>query len=114
MSAKPWYPSRKAPAPLYDPTTTVSIHLAAEELEPILTRTDIANTKKLRPRLEAMAAEGKTTELNITDWSCVVLALCGANGDKQWSHKQLLRLATRIANQLAEALNIEPPNFSLK
>jgi len=108
------YPSRKAPAPLYDPTTTVSIHLAAEELEPILTRTDIANTKKLRPRLEAMAAEGKNTELNITDWSCVVLALCGAKGDKQWSHKQLLRLAARIANQLAEALGIDPPSFSVK
>jgi len=108
------YPSREAPAPLYDPMTTVSIHLAAEELKPILTRTDIANTKKLRPRLEAMAAEGKNTELNITDWSCVVLALCGAKGDKQWSHKQLLRIATRIANQLAEALGIDPPDFSVK
>jgi hypothetical protein len=108
------YPSRKAPAPLYDPTTTVSIHLAAEELEPILTRTDIASTKKLRPRLEAMAAEGKNTELNITDWSCVVLALCGAKGDKQWGHKQLLRLAAGIANQLAEALGIDPPSFSVK
>ncbi len=92
----------------------MSIHLAADELEPILTRTDIANTKKLRPRLEAMAAEGKKTELNITDWSCVVLALCGAKGDKQWGHKQLLRLATKIANQLAEALGIDPPNFSVK
>jgi hypothetical protein len=108
------YPSRNAPAPLYDPTTTVSIHLAADELEPILTRTDIAKTKKLRPRLEAMAAEGKNTELNITDWSCVVLSLCGAKGDKQWSHKHLLRLATRIANQLAEALKIDPPDFSVK
>ena len=107
------YPSRKSPAPLYDPTTTVSIHLAADELEPILTRTDIAKTKKLRPRLEAMAAAGESIELNITDWSCVVLSLCGAKGDKQWGHKQLLRLATRIANQLAEALGIDPPSFSV-
>lgn len=70
--------------------------------------------KKLRPRLEAMAAEGKSTELNITDWSCVVLALTGAKGDKQWGHKQMLQLATRIANQLAEKLGIDPPDFSVK
>jgi hypothetical protein len=108
------YPSRKSPAPTYDPTTTVSIHLATDELEPILTRTDIAKTKKLRPRLEAMAAGGESIELNITDWSCVVLSLCGAKGDKQWGHKQLLRIAARIANQLAEALGIAPPNFSVK
>ena len=107
------YPSRGNPSPLYAPETTVSIHLAADELEPILTRTDIAKTKKLRPRLEAMAAAGESIELNITDWSCVVLSLCGAEGDKQWSKKQLLRLATRIANQLAEALGIDPPSFSV-
>ena len=107
------YPSRKAPAPLYDPMTLVSIRLATDELEPILTRTDIANTKTLRPRLEAMAADGKSIELNITDWSHVVLALCGAKGDKQWGKKQLLRLATRIANELAEALRIDPPAFQV-
>lgn len=39
--------------------TVVPIHLAADELEAILTETTIAGTKKLRPRLEAMAAEGK-------------------------------------------------------
>ena len=60
------------------------------------------------------AAEGKTIDLDINDWSSVVLALCGAKGDKQWGHKQLLRLATRIANQLAEALGIDPPSFSVK
>jgi hypothetical protein len=53
--------------------------------------------------------QAKNTELNITDWSCVVLSLCAAKGDKQWSHKHLLRLATRIANQLAEALGIDGP-----
>ena len=57
--------------------TVVPIHLAADELEAILTKTDIAKTKKLRPRLEAMAAEDKTIELDINDWSRVVLALCG-------------------------------------
>jgi len=108
------YPSRRSPAPLYHPATMVSIRLAADELEPILTRTDIAKTKKLRPRLEAMAAVGEAIELNITDWSSVVLSLCGTKGDKQWGHKQLLRLATRIANELAKALGIDPPNLSVK
>ena len=108
------YPSRKTPLPLYEPTTTVSIHLAADGLEPILTCTDIAKAKKLRPRLEAMAAAGESIKLNVTDWSCVVLALCGAKDDNQWGHKRLLRLATRIANQLAEALGIDPPSFSVK
>lgn len=71
------YPSRKVAVPSYDPMTVVPIHLAADELEAILTETTIAGTKKLRPRLEAMAAEGKAIELDIHDWSKVLLALCG-------------------------------------
>ena len=54
--------------------TAVAISLTAEELEAILTKTEIAKTKKLRPRLEAMAAmaaEGKTIELDITEWSSI-------------------------------------------
>ena len=47
----------KVAVPSYDPMTVVPIHLAADELEAILTKTRIAKTKKLRPRLEAMAAE---------------------------------------------------------
>jgi hypothetical protein len=108
------YPSREAPVPLYDPETVVPIRLAAEELEAVVTQTRIAKTKKLRPRLEAMAAEGNPIELDISDWSNVVSALCGARVDKQSTRKQVLKMATRIANQLAEALNIEPPNLSIK
>jgi hypothetical protein len=108
------YPSREAPVPLYDPETIVPIRLAAEELGAILTQTHIAKMKKFRPRLEAMASEGKAIELNIHDWSNVVSALCGARVDTQSAHKQMLKMATRIANQLAQALNIEPPSFSLK
>jgi len=57
------YPSHKIAVPLYDPTTVVPVQLTAEELEAILTKTEIAKTKKLRPRLEAMAAEDKAIEL---------------------------------------------------
>jgi hypothetical protein len=105
------YPSRKVPVPLYDPMTVVAIRLTAEELEAILTKTEIAKTKKLRPRMEAMAAEGKTIELDINDWSRVVLALCGPKGNEVPVHKHLLKIATEIAIQLAEALGIDPPSL---
>ena len=75
------FPSRKNPSPPYDPDTSVAISLTADELDSILTKTDIAKTKKLRPRLEAMAAmaaEGKPIELDIMEWSSVLLPLCGA------------------------------------
>jgi hypothetical protein len=49
------YPSRKVAVPSYDPMTVMPIQLTADELEAILTKTTIAKTKKLRPRLEAMA-----------------------------------------------------------
>ena len=103
------YPSRKVAVPSYDPTTIVSIRLAADELEAILTKTNIAKTKKLRPRLEAMAAENKTIELNIHDWSNVVSSLCGPRVDEVPVRKHLLEIAARIANQLAEALGIDGP-----
>ena len=38
------YPSRKVAVPLYDPTTVVPIQLTAEELEAILTKTEITKT----------------------------------------------------------------------
>ena len=59
----------------------MAISLTAEELDAILTKTDIAKTKKLRPRLEAMAAmaaEGKPVELDVMEWSSILLPLCGA------------------------------------
>ena len=43
----------------------MTISLTAGELDSILTKTNIAKTKKLRPRLEAMAAEGKPIELDV-------------------------------------------------
>ena len=76
------YPSRGTSNPLYTPETVITIRLAGDELEAILTKTYITKTKKLRPKLEAMAAEGKPIELNIHEWSCIVSALCGAKGDK--------------------------------
>lgn len=108
------YPSRNVAVPAYDPMTVVSICLAADELEAILTKTDIAKTKKLRPRLEAMAAEDKTIELDIHDWSDVVSALCGPTVDEVSVRKHLLKIATRIANQLADALGIDGPSLPVR
>ena len=105
------YPSRNVPVPLYDPMTVVAIRLTAEELEAILTQTNIAKTKKLRPRLEAMVAGNKTTELDINDWSRVVFALCGPKVDEEPVRRHLFEIATRIANQLAEALGIDGPSL---
>jgi hypothetical protein len=107
------YPSRKVATPLYDPTTIVPIQLTAEELEAILTKTEIAKTKKLRPRLEAMAVEGRVIALDIHEWSRVLLALCGGRTKETKGHKSLLGMAKRIANNLAEALEIDPPVFPM-
>jgi hypothetical protein len=72
------YPSRNNPVPPYDSTTIVSLRLTAKELETVLTTTEIVKTKKLRPRLEAMAAEGRDVELDIPEWSRVLLHCVGA------------------------------------
>ena len=85
------YPSRKVAVPAYDPATVVSIHVTAEELETILIGTDIAKTKKLRPQLESMAAEDKAIELDIHEWSRVLLALCGARAKVGGYFEKLLR-----------------------
>jgi hypothetical protein len=108
------FPSRRCPVPSYDPTTTIPIRLAADELEAILTKTRIAKTKKLRPRLEAMAADDKAIELDINDWSDVLLALCGAGAEKARSGKPFLAVAMHIANHLAESLGIDAPSMSVK
>ena len=104
-------PSREVAVPSYDPMTVVPIHLAADELEAILTETTIARTKKLRPRLEAMAAEGKAIELDIHDWSKVLLALCGTRAREKAVCKHSLGIARRIADHLAEALGIDAPSL---
>ncbi len=67
--------------------------------------------KKLRPKLEAMAAEA--VELDIHEWSRVLRALCGGRRKETASHKPLLEMAKRIANHLAEALEIDPPVFPM-
>ena len=103
------YPSRKVAVPAYDPMTVVPVCLAADELEAIFTKTEIAKTKKLRPGIEAMAADGKAVELDINEWSRIVLALCGSGGNEVSVHRHLLKIGTRIANQLAEALDIDGP-----
>ena len=88
----------------------MAVPLTAEELEAILTKTHIAKTKKLRPRLEAMAAENKTIDLDITEWSRIILALCGPRVNEESVRRHLLVIARRIGIQLAEALGIDPPN----
>ena len=105
------YPSREVAVPSYDPTTVVPIHLAADELGAILTEATIAKTKKLRPRLEAMADEGKAIELDIHDWSMILLALCGTRAREKVVCKHSLGIARRIADHLAEALGIDAPSL---
>jgi hypothetical protein len=107
------FPSRKNPAPPYDPDTSVTISLTAEELDSILTKTDISKTKKLRPRLEAMAAEGKLIELDVMEWSSVLLPLCGARVKEESVCKHLQGIFRKIAGQLAQELGIDPPPNSL-
>jgi hypothetical protein len=107
------YPSRKVAVPLYDPTTFVPIQLTAKELEAVLSKTEIAKTKDLRPMLEAMVAEGRAVELDIHEWSRVLLALCGGRTKRAADRKRLLKMANRIADHLAEALGIDPPAFPM-
>ena len=107
------YPSRKVAVPVYNSTTVVQIQLTAEELEVILTQTEIAETKKLRPKLEAAAVEGRFVELDIHEWSRVLLALCGGGTEKTAGRKRPLGMAKKIANHLAEALEIAPPFFPM-
>jgi len=103
------YPTRKDAVPLCDPERPVPVRLAADELQAILTKTEIAKTKKLRPRMEAMAAQGKTIDLEVNDWSRIILALCGPRSKKESDHKRLLKIAEGIASRLAEALHIDAP-----
>ena len=104
------YPSRTVAVPAYDPTTVVPIHLTAEELESILIQTSIAKTKRLRPRLEVMGAEGTSIDLDIHEWSRILLALCGTRAKEMAVRRHQLGTATRIANQLADTLGIAPPS----
>ena len=109
------YPSRKVAVPAYDPMTVVPIPLATDELEAILTNTTIAKTKKLRPRLEAMAAEDKAIDLDINDWSTVLLALCGPKRDEESGlGSTCLGLLPESPIDLAGALGIDGPPLPVK
>jgi hypothetical protein len=57
-TCKAAYASRKVAVPSNSPATLAPIQLTADELEAILTRPQIATTKKLRPRLEALGIDG--------------------------------------------------------
>ena len=105
------YPSRGNADPPYGPMTVVAIRLQDDELEAILTKTEIANTKRLRPQLDTMTAGDQTIELGIHDWSRVLLALCGARTSPERGSKQLLGIATKLANHLADALRIDAPSL---
>jgi hypothetical protein len=60
-----------------------------------------------------MAVEGRVVELDIHEWSRVLLALCGGRTKEAAGHKSLLGMAKRIASNLAEALEIDPPVFPM-
>ena len=107
---KAGYPSaRKGTPAAYDPLSTVVIHLTPDETEAILTKTDIAKTKKLRPRLEAMVSAQQDFDLSILEWGRVISSLCVA---KQEAHvsKQLMTIARKIAQDLSEVLSIDAPD----
>ena len=106
---KAGYPSpRRGTQPAYDPMDTVAICLTPDEIEAILTKTDIARTKKLRPRLEAMVSAQQDVDLSVSEWGRVIFSLCGT---KQEAHvcKQLMTIARKIANRLSEVLGIDAP-----
>ena len=108
---KAGYPSaRKGTPAAYDPTITVAIALTVEQWQAVLTETDMARTKKLRPRLEAMAATEQTVALSVDDWGSIMLALCGGTAHSgSRVRKYLLTIAGRIAASLSEALRIDGP-----
>lgn len=103
------YPSHKIPVPRYTPETIVPVRLETDELEAILTKTVIATSDELRPRLEAIAAEGTTTDLTVNDWGCILLALIALKIDDKSDRKHLVDIGMDIAAQLAETLEIDPP-----
>jgi hypothetical protein len=111
---KAGYPSlRKGILEAYDPMSTVAIPLTADEWQTILTQTDVARTKKFRPRLEAVAAMEQAADLTVDEWGRIMLALCGRGASREPGvRKYLLMLAERIATCLSEALPIDGPPWA--
>lgn len=109
---KAGYPSaRKGTPAAYDPLSDVVIHLTPDEIEAILTKTDIAKTKKLRPRLEAMGETQQDVDLSVSEWGRVISPLCVAEQNVRVS-KQLMAIARKIATHLSEVLAIDAPPSS--
>jgi hypothetical protein len=108
---KAGYPSaRKGTPAAYDPMSSVAICLTAEELQAILTETRIAKSKRLCPRLEAMAVTKQAADLSVDDWGSILFALCGQTAHREAQvRKQLLLIARKIAKCLSEALGIDGP-----
>lgn len=103
------YPSSKVPVPHYAPETIVPIRLKADALEAILTKTVIATSEELRPRLETLAAEDAAIDLNINEWGCILLALSGLKIDDESGREHLVNIGMDIAVHLAETLGIGFP-----
>ena len=111
---KAGYPSlRKGIPAAYDPMSTVTIPLTADEWEAIFSQPDIAKTKKFRPRLEVVAETGQAADLSIDEWGRIMLALCGRGANREPGVcKHLLMLAGKIATSLSEALPIDGPPWA--
>jgi hypothetical protein len=99
---------RKGTPPAFDPMSIVAIHLSDDELQLILTETDVARTKKLRPKLEAMVGSQQDVQLSVHEWGLLMFSLCGA-GKSAHIPKRLMTMAGRIAKSLAEAVGFEGP-----
>jgi hypothetical protein len=106
---KAGYPSaRKGTPAAYDPLSPVAIPLTLDEIDAILTQTDVARTKKLKPKLEVMREAQRDVELPVNEWGRVIFSLCGA---KQEAHvcKRLMKIARKIAERLSEVLGVDAP-----
>ncbi len=111
---KAGYPSlRKGIPAAYDPMSTVTVPLTADEWQAILNQPGIAKTKKFRPRLEAVAETGQAAGLSIDEWGRIMFALCGTRANREPGvRKRLLMLAGKIATSLSEALPIDGPPWA--
>ena len=108
---KAGYPSaRKGTPAAYDPMSTVAIYLTDEDLRLIVTETDVARTKKLRPKLEAIVGSQRDARLSVHEWGRLVCSLCGARQGAR-VRRPAMTLAGRIARSLAEAVGLEEPSL---
>jgi hypothetical protein len=82
--------------------------LTDEELRSILTETDIARTKKLRLRLEAIVGSQQDVQLSVHEWGRLVYSSCGA-GRETRIRERLLAIAEKIAQSLADAMGFGRP-----